>query len=94
MSSKAASKSLPIGCNEGTVQLVDGASGGNLWAERYGDGIHEVFAVQDEVTELIVGTLGDIDGGRLQKAWQGRANGSGTRNMLALDHFSPRFGFI
>ena len=37
-----------------TVQLVDGASGGNLWAERYDRGIDEVFAVQDEVTELIV----------------------------------------
>ena len=70
-----------------TVQLVDGASGGNLWAERYDRGIDEVFAVQDEVTELIVGTLASTHGGRLQKAWQGRANGSGTRNMLALDHF-------
>jgi TolB-like protein len=70
-----------------TVQLVDGVTGGNLWAERYDRGIEDVFAVQDELTELIVGTLASAHGGRLHKAWQGRTHGGGTRNLLALDHF-------
>jgi adenylate cyclase len=37
-----------------TAQLIDGISGGNLWAERYDRGLDDIFAVQDDVTEKIV----------------------------------------
>lgn len=40
-----------------TAQLIDGRSGGHLWAERYDRQLEDVFAVQDEVTEQIVGAL-------------------------------------
>lgn len=40
-----------------TAQLIDGLSGGHLWAERYDRGLEDIFAVQDDVTERIVGTL-------------------------------------
>jgi adenylate cyclase len=40
-----------------TAQLIDGTSGGHLWAERYDRDLTDVFAVQDEVTREIVGGL-------------------------------------
>jgi TolB-like protein len=40
-----------------TAQLTDAATGNHLWAERYDRDYHDVFAVQDEVTQTIVSTL-------------------------------------
>ncbi len=40
-----------------TAQLIDGISGGHLWAERYDRKLTDIFAVQDDVTEKIVGAL-------------------------------------
>jgi adenylate cyclase len=40
-----------------TAQLIDGTSGGHVWAERYDRDLADVFAVQDDVTEKIVGAL-------------------------------------
>jgi adenylate cyclase len=40
-----------------TAQLVDGASGTHLWAERYDRAASDVFAVQDELTRAIVEAL-------------------------------------
>ena len=39
------------------VQLIDAASGGHLWAERFDRRLEDVFAVQDEVTGKIVEAL-------------------------------------
>src|SRR6185295_14787097 len=69
-----------------TAQLIDGETGRHLWAERYDRGVEDIFAVQDDVTELVVGTLAaGHGGGRLYKAWQGRA--AGPQNFRAYDHF-------
>lgn len=70
-----------------TARLIDGMTGRHLWVERYDRCGEDIFALQDEVTELIVGTLATSYGGRLRKAWQNRGEGSLTRNMLALDYF-------
>ena len=70
-----------------TAQLIDGVTGRHLWAERYDRGFEDIFAVQDEVTELIVGTLATAYGGRLRKAWHGRAENTGLRNFQAFDFF-------
>jgi TolB-like protein/Flp pilus assembly protein TadD len=40
-----------------TAQLIDGATGGHLWAERYDRDLSDIFAVQDEIGESIVGAL-------------------------------------
>ena len=40
-----------------TAQLIDGATGGHLWAERYDRELTDIFAVQDEVTREIVAAL-------------------------------------
>ncbi|HXO70159.1 MAG TPA: adenylate/guanylate cyclase domain-containing protein [Bradyrhizobium sp.] len=39
------------------AQLIDGASGKHLWAERYDRDLEDLFSVQDEVTQHIVGVL-------------------------------------
>ena len=40
-----------------TAQLIDAATGGHLWAERYDRELKDVFAVQDEVARAIVAIL-------------------------------------
>lgn len=39
------------------AQMIDGPSGGHLWAERYDRDVSDIFAVQDEVTRTIVSAL-------------------------------------
>jgi len=41
-----------------SAQLIDAATGAHLWAERYDRTLEDIFAVQDEITETIVGALG------------------------------------
>ena len=39
------------------AQMIDGTTGGHLWAERYDRDLEDIFAVQDEVTRTIVDAL-------------------------------------
>ena len=40
-----------------TAQLIDGATGNHLWAERYDRDLADIFALQDEITETVVGAI-------------------------------------
>lgn len=40
-----------------TAQLIDGSTGGHIWAERYDRDLTDVFEVQDDVTQNIVNAL-------------------------------------
>ena len=40
-----------------TGQLIDGSSGGHLWADRYDRDLTDIFAIQDEITQSIVAQL-------------------------------------
>ena len=40
-----------------TAQLIDGAAGDHVWAERYDRVLDDIFALQDEISEAIVGAL-------------------------------------
>jgi adenylate cyclase len=40
-----------------TAQLIDGPSGGHIWAERYDRDLTDIFAVQDDITRRIVEAL-------------------------------------
>ncbi len=70
-----------------TAQLIEGESGKHLWTERYDRGSDDLFAVMDEITEFIVGTLGTTKGGRLRKAATAVATGVGPTSFRAFDHF-------
>ncbi len=52
-----------------TAQLVDAATGQRLWAETYDRDLADLFAVQDEITNVIVATLaGHIEHLELRRA--------------------------
>jgi adenylate cyclase len=40
-----------------TAQLIDGKSGGHVWADRYDRDLTDIFAIQDEISKAIVGAL-------------------------------------
>ena len=39
------------------AQLIDGATGDHLWAERYDRDLEDIFAIQDEISKAIVNAL-------------------------------------
>ena len=52
-----------------TAQLIEAGTGIQLWAERYDRRLDDVFAVQDEVAQMIASTLfGRIQDAKLQEA--------------------------
>ena len=65
------------------TQLIDGATAGHLWAERYDRDLTDIFAVQDEVTREIVSALAV----KLTKGERRRLERKGTDNLEAYDHF-------
>jgi adenylate cyclase len=66
-----------------TAQLIDGSSGGHLWAERYDRDLTDIFEVQDELARHIVGALKVT----LSDAEKARIAAGGTRNVAAHDLF-------
>jgi adenylate cyclase len=40
-----------------SAQLIDATTGGHLWAERYDRELRDIFEVQDEITQAIVGSM-------------------------------------
>ena len=45
-----------------TAQLIDGATGNHIWAERYDRMLDDIFSVQDEMTQEITARIGpEID---------------------------------
>jgi adenylate cyclase len=40
-----------------TAQLIDGAKGDHVWAERYDRDLDDIFALQDEISQAIVSAL-------------------------------------
>ncbi len=40
-----------------TAQLIEGAGGGHIWSERYDRELEDIFAVQDEITQNVVGAI-------------------------------------
>jgi TolB-like protein len=41
-----------------SVQLNDGTIGSQIWAERFDRDLEDIFAVQDEIAQIVVGVLG------------------------------------
>ena len=60
-----------------TAQLIDAATGAHLWADRYDRDLTDIFEVQDEVVERIVGALAVT----LTQGEQQRLRRHGTSNV-------------
>jgi adenylate cyclase len=67
------------------AQLIDAATGYHVWAERYDRQWTDFFAVQDELTERIVGSLGGTDSA-IAAADQERARHKPTASLDAYDY--------
>jgi adenylate cyclase len=66
-----------------TAQLIDAMSGAHLWAERYDRDLTDIFAVQDDLTQRIVGAL-KLTLTPLEKA---RLADGAPANAEAHDHY-------
>ena len=65
------------------AQLIDGATGGQLWAERYDGDLQSVFELQDQVTQKIIAALAL----QLTEPDQELLAKSETLNLAAYDEF-------
>ncbi|MGH8760622.1 MAG: hypothetical protein ACREVW_14105, partial [Burkholderiales bacterium] len=64
-----------------TAQLIDGQSGGHVWAERYEGDITDIFAVQDEITRGIALAMQvKLTSGESARLWEGQ-----TQNLRAWE---------
>jgi adenylate cyclase len=66
-----------------TGQLIDGQSGGHLWADRYDRDLTDIFAIQDEITQSIVDQLKV----RLLPKEKKAITAAPTDNVEAYTHF-------
>ncbi len=64
-----------------TAQLIDGSTGGHVWAERYDRVLEDIFAIQDEITLSIVNELKV----RLDLLEKDRLNSPASHNVEAYD---------
>ena len=68
------------------AQLIDAISGHHVWAEHYDRPAQDLFAVQKEITQNIVGTIGSESGGLMQAELERIAHSS-TDNLTAYDFY-------
>ena len=62
-----------------TVQLVEAESGSHIWAERYDRDLIDIFEIQDELSQAIVGTLpGRIESASVQRSKRNLPNDLGV----------------
>jgi adenylate cyclase len=64
-----------------TAQLVEAENGNHLWAERYDRDLEDIFALQDELVQTIVSTLG----GHIDVAGKAHAARLDDANLQAYD---------
>jgi len=66
-----------------TGQLIDAASGAYIWADRFESELDDIFALQDQLAESVVGAITP----RLEQAEIERAKRKPTENLNAYDSF-------
>ena len=72
-----------------TAQLIDAATGNHVWAESYDRDLSDIFALQDEMTQTIVGAiepeLGSVERARAPQA----ARQPGCVELLSARSVAP-----
>jgi adenylate cyclase len=66
-----------------TAQLIDGESGNHIWAECYDRKLDDIFALQDEITLTVVGTIEP----ELGRAERERARHTPTENLATWEFY-------
>lgn len=66
-----------------TGQLIDAATGTHLWADRFDGEVADIFDLQDQVTQSVVGAIAP----KLELAEINRTKRKPTQNLDAYDHY-------
>ena len=66
-----------------TGQLIDATTGAHLWAERFESALDDIFELQDQVTEAVVGAIAP----QLERAEIERAKRKTTKSLDAYDYY-------
>jgi len=69
------------GCVRINAKLVDGTTGAQVWAQRYDRALHDLFAVQDDVTRSIVACVA----GRIEAVHADMARRKAPHALAAYD---------
>jgi TolB-like protein len=79
-----------------TGQLIEAATGEHLWAERYDAGTEDPFAIQDEITQRLVGAIDTAlrtsEGGRTAHRANGREGAPATAGAKTTG--TPRLSIV
>jgi tetratricopeptide (TPR) repeat protein len=65
-----------------TGQLVDAGTGANIWSERFEGNLDNIFELQDDLTERVVGAIAP----QLERAEIKRAKHKPTESLVAYDY--------
>ncbi|MGY2440970.1 winged helix-turn-helix domain-containing tetratricopeptide repeat protein [Pseudomonas sp. SDO52101_S400] len=66
-----------------TGQLIDATSGAHIWAERFEGTLDDIFKLQDQITESVVGAIAP----QLERAEIERAQRKPTESLDAYDYY-------
>jgi len=66
-----------------TGQLIDATSGAHIWAERFEGQVADIFELQDEIAESVVGAIAP----QLERAEIERAKRKPTESLCAYDYY-------
>jgi TolB-like protein len=66
-----------------TGQLIDATTGAHLWAERFESALDDIFELQDQITEAVIGAIAP----QLERAEIERAKRKPTESLDAYDYY-------
>jgi TolB-like protein len=69
-----------------TAQLIDTGTGAHVWSNRYDRPLEDIFAIQDEVSEKVAGTLTGWEGA-IAEAERAVARRKAPANLQAYDYY-------
>ena len=73
-----------------TAQLIDGTTGNHLWAEKYDREVEDIFEIQDEITQAVVGAIGS----EINEAERERAKSKPPENLDAWELYQRGMAHI
>ena len=73
-----------------TGQLIDGDTGNHIWAERYDRDLDDIFELQDEITQTVVGAIEP----EMAVAERARAKSKPAENLAAWDFYQRGMAVI
>ena len=69
-----------------TAQLIDASTGRHIWADRYDRQVDNIFAIRDDITRSIAGTIGGLHG-KVAQAEVERLSAKNPNSFTAYDYF-------